>query len=148
MSNDAFSCRMAVLTEHDIAWASFHGVLTVEALGRAYARYKQLPGNGPTCDEIVDFRAADFTGIRTEDLVRIRTALAGGDGLNHGRSAMIVSGPLAYGLGRQIGSMTEYDLPVQRAIFETLAEALDWLRPGAASALLDAWEAADAVVHA
>ena len=56
-------------------------------------------------------------------------------------SAIVVGSQLDFGIGRMMGAQLDRDIPVDRAMFYAIEDALEWLRPGQASQLIEAHQA-------
>ena len=59
---------------------------------------------------------------------------------HHCRSVMVISSELEFGLGRMLDGMLSQEVPVDRGIFISVPEALEWLCPGQSKELMNLHE--------
>jgi|WetSurSiteA1Bulk_404760.scaffolds.fasta_scaffold59407_2 hypothetical protein len=104
----------------------FAGEVTVEQIISAQAEFYSKE---PMLFLLVDFTQADLSVLTSKDL---RTILSGAEKNGHvrkgGKTAVVASGNLAFGMARMYEIMAEIqDLPFFVRAFRTQDEALMWL---------------------
>ena len=127
-----FAYTVTWLKSHGIAWATFHGEVTMGNITKSYAAYQQDPNYGPEIDELLDFSDASVATMRAKEFEIIRAFMSSQTDRHNTMSAIVVSSKLEYGLSRMMGGLMSKDAPVDRGVFYTVDEALEWLRPGQA----------------
>jgi hypothetical protein len=83
----------------------------------------------PTDLVLWDLSRAEFDELSSEDVHRIaRTTTMYADRRPQGRTALVFSEDVGFGLGRMFGSLQEVsDSPVRHRSFRSLEEAMAWL---------------------
>lgn len=145
MTPEPFSAHITFLEAENLARCVFRGELTMDALAGAYRVYREQPGFSSELDEMLDFRAASFARMGRVEFEQIRDYLRPRGALHNRRSAWVVADRVAFGLGRMMGSMMELEVPVERDVHESVEAALEWLRPGQSTRLLEAFAMAPVV---
>ena len=85
-----------------------------------------------TLNTLWDARSAELTNLESSDMERI-TALIGQythrfEERKGGKSAVVASSDLQYGLSRTVGTLYEIeDFPTQLKVFRNMDEAIQWL---------------------
>jgi len=125
-----FAYTMTWLKPQGLVWGTFHGDVTMANIAETYAAYQQHPNSGPEIDELLDFSDASVATIRAKEFEIIRAFMSSQSDRHHTRSAIVVNTKLEYGLSRMMGGLMSKDVPVDRGVFYSADDALEWLRPG------------------
>lgn len=109
----------------NIVSGSFSADDVIAALDRFYS-------GEPTPHVLWDFSNADFDEITSDDVRRMSEFSRMHEAKRaHGKTALVFSADVGYGLGRMFGTLQEVDeSPVQHRSFRTMEEAMVWLRGG------------------
>lgn len=107
------------------------GVASIEIYEAMMRALVSEPQFRPGVDVITDQTKVDasaLTGVDIEKIARIRSELTGAI---VGRSAMVVGkgSPMRYGLGRMFEAYVDSLSGAKITVFETVEEAMAWLRP-------------------
>lgn len=121
---------------HEISFEPEESYATIRASGDAraegFAAYQRelfaRPEWRPGLDVLIDFRELHGENLKAEDIRRIaEQSVAYQPQYGSGRSAVVVSESLAFGLVRMYGSLVESKAPRNLRVFHTLEEARAWL---------------------
>lgn len=123
---------------HGFFWVTFRGELSLGRLTRAHQEFTSHPDYFVGVDELLDFSDTTIEHLSSPDIARIRDYALRQTDARPGKNVIVVSTKLEYGLGRMIAGGMGQDVPEQRQICFSLHDALEWLRPGQADALLEA----------
>jgi hypothetical protein len=138
MSDNNFTYTMVPLKEQGFFWVTFTGQISMDNLGRAHRDFTHHPDYAPHIDELLDFRNASIGQLTKSEIEIIRQTMRQLPDRHDSKSAIVVSSQLDYGIGRIMGAQLDRDIPVERAMFYSIEEALEWLHPGQASELIEA----------
>lgn len=145
MADSDFEFTMVPLMQHRLFWITFEGAVTAEQLGIAHAEFRRHPAYAPRIDELLDFSTTTINRLSQSDISSIRRFMKTRRDRHHIQSAIVVGSDVDYGVGRMFGSLVEADpsVPVEYGIFRDITEAVAWLRPGEAEAVIAARDEAD-----
>ncbi|GAB4457060.1 MAG: hypothetical protein Kow0031_38060 [Anaerolineae bacterium] len=105
------------------------GTVTAEDI---IAALKQFYTHQPTHRLLWDFREVDLSPLSKQHLMTILTvARSYAHSRPNGKTAIVTSGSLAYGISRMFENYTEiYGHPVDHEVFKSYDDALRWLCEG------------------
>lgn len=87
-----------------------------------------LPAYGAERDAIFDLSDVDLGTVSQAEMRRIVQALRGRAGRGPKRVVYVASGDLDFGVLRMFASLAAMQIPRDRAVFRSAAEALAWLQ--------------------
>lgn len=110
----------------DLTRIEFSGNVTDATISQATKSFYETE---ITTNVLWDFSNCDVSDLSSNDFTRlIEFAKSYARQRINGKSALVGSDDLAFGLGRMILTMAAFhDYPVESQVFRTVAEALDWL---------------------
>jgi hypothetical protein len=109
------------LTIHEVV-----GVITVEEVLSIFAGFAS---DSPTLYLLWDFSRADVSNAASDDLRKILSVAKEKAHVRQGgKTALLTSGKLEFGLARMYGILSEiYEHPISHRIFTEKDEAIKWL---------------------
>ena len=116
-------------------WVEFEGDFDMQRLGLAYGEFISHPDYYPGIDELLDFSNTTLRHTSAEDARQIRRYVVEKPESLSDRCVWVVNTQLEYGLGRMITGLLGKDVHIDRQICFSIADALEWLRPGQAEQL-------------
>ena len=141
MSKDDFSYTIVPFKEHGFFWGTLEGHINMENIGRAYRGFLRHPDYAPHIDELLDVSKTSIAELTKNEFEVFRQAMKQQPDRQECMSAIVVGSQLDFGIGRMMGAQLDRDIPVNRAMFYSVKDALEWLRPGQGSELIDAHQA-------
>lgn len=136
MAQPKFDFRMVPFKDHGFFWITFFGELGIGRLAKAHQQFIEHPDYQPGIDELLDFSQTSIAQITRQNIEMIRNYMRERTTRHHCRSAMVINSELEFGLGRMLGGMLSQEAPVDRGIFYSVSEALEWLYPGQSEELM------------
>ncbi|MEM1434950.1 MAG: hypothetical protein AAGG11_12895 [Pseudomonadota bacterium] len=130
MDVQKLQCTLVPLTDAKLFWVTFSGPLSLGRLTRAHQLYLRHPAYVSGMDELLDFSGTSLSSLKKPQLDLLRQYMLAQPEIVLGRTAMVVNTELEYGIGRMVSAMVEFDVPLQRFVSRSVADALEWLRPG------------------
>ena len=137
MAEPKFEYTIVPFVDYGFMWVTFSGPIGMGRLGKAHEQFLQHPDFKPGIDELLDFSAASLEQLGRSDFEQLRLYMRDQTDRHGSRSVLVVNTRLEYGLIRMMDGMLATEAPVDRALFYTLPEALEWLHPGKSDLLLD-----------
>ncbi len=136
MSEAPFSCQIVPFLDYDFFWITFSGPIGIGRLAKAHKQFLEHPQFKPGIGELLDFSATSIEQVNRADINQIRLYMKDQTDRLCARSVLVVNTQLEFGLMRMMDGMLASEAPVDRALFYSLPEALEWLHPGKSEELL------------
>ena len=136
MAQPKFDFQMVPFVDHGFFWITFSGEIGIGRLAKAHQAFTDHPDYRAGINELLDFSETSIEQITRQNIEMIRTYMRERTTRHHCRSAMVISSELEFGLGRMLGGMLSQEAPVDRGIFYSVAQALEWLYPGQSEELM------------
>ncbi len=132
-----FNCDMVPFKAEGFFWITFTGDMSLGRLAKAHASYTQHPDYVPGIDELLDFSQTSIRHMKKAEIDMIKQYVMERPEGHNNRSVLVVGTDVEYGLARMMGALLEEAAPVDRKVCYEVRDALEWLRPGQAAALLE-----------
>ncbi len=111
--------------------AEFHGVVTDESMGGAYAALLSAPDYDPTADDLVDLRGVTHLGVSPDGLRAIMDLFSPIDELGIAtRLAIVAPTDAVYGVSRMYEMLRGDGVPEEIRVFRDMTAAHAWLADG------------------
>ena len=136
MAQAKFHTRMIPFTDHGFFWITFFGELRIGRLAQAHQEFTDHSDYRLCINELVDFSQTSIEQIARQNIEVIRNYMRERVIRHHCRSATVISSELEFGLGRMMGGMLSQEAPIDRGIFYSVPETLEWLCPGQSEELV------------
>lgn len=137
-----FNYTMVPLVSHGFFWVTFTGEVGIGRLAQAHDAFTSHPDYDPGIDELLDFTDTSIGQMTKNEIEMIRQYMVGRPSRHNSKSVIVVKTQLEYGLSRMMSALLDRDVPMDRRVFYSVREALDWLRPGQVDELLAAHDEA------
>lgn len=139
MAEEEFSVSIVAFPSDGFFWITFRGELTLDRMTRAHQEFTSHPDYYVGVDELLDFSQSTIRNMTSADVRTIRNYVLQSTEARPGRNVIVVNTKVEYGLGRMIAGHLGKDVPTERQICFSVREALEWLRPRQADALLESY---------
>lgn len=129
------------MTEYGFFWNSAYGTPTLRDVFYSRQAFINHPEYHKDVTELVDMRHSDISAMNRQSINHIVDFTQQETTDVQNRSVLVVNTQLEFGLSRMLDANLTQSSPVERAVFYNIKEALEWLCPGQADAVLKLYEA-------
>lgn len=133
-----FEFDIHYLEDFDLFWIVLEGTPDLREFSSVVPVLHAHPQFREDVDRIDDYRQASLARLDNKDFDRIRSFMERQPQRVLRRQAAVVRERLDYGLSRMFHGRIDDEVAQRRAVFHSLAEAAEWLRPGDGAALVAA----------